>query len=166
MTVKFIDKGLGQISNKIKRLKQLNLTIGFQGEKAGQLYETGINVATVATFQEFGTQDIPARSFLRASMFEHRDKIVRIWTLAMQRMLAQKTVTPEIMLGRVGRAIVKLIERKIRNSRTWAKPNAESTIRGKGFDFPLHDTFLLSRSVTWAVRNPSGTILAIGGSSG
>ena len=77
VAVEFNDLGLGLIRTKLRKLRHLHLTLGFQGPKASQLYETGINVATVATFAEFGTRDAPARSFLRATMFEHRDKIVR-----------------------------------------------------------------------------------------
>jgi hypothetical protein len=165
MTATLVDKGLKQIQAKMKRLEQLGLTLGFQGDKAQQLYETGINVATAATFAEFGTQDAPARSFLRAAMFEFRDKIAKLWASGVERMLATR-ISAETMLEQVGREIVKLIERKIEAARSWAKPNAVSTVRGKGFDFPLHDTFFLSRSVTWAVRDRSGAILSIGGSRG
>jgi hypothetical protein len=166
MTTKFIDKGLDLIRSKTKKLSALSLTIGYQGDKAEQLYKTGISVATVATYQEFGTVDIPARSWLRASVFEFRDKIVRIWSIAYQRMLTTRSISPEDMLASIGRQIVKLIERKITASRSWAKPNAPSTVAGKGFDYPLHEEFIMSRSVTWAVRGRSGTILSIGGSSG
>lgn len=166
MTVRFIDKGLGLIREKISQLKRLILTIGFQGAKGMQLYDTGINVATVATYAEFGTQNAPARSFLRATMFEFRDKIAKLWADAYRRLITLKHVSADEMLEQVGRGIVKLVENKIARAYSWAKANAASTVKAKGFDYPLHETDLLSRSVTWAVRAPGGAILSIGGSRG
>lgn len=166
MVVKFIDKGLGLIQTKLKRLKTLELTIGFQGTTAAKQYKGGINVATVATYAEFGTQNAPARSFLRSTMFEFRDRIAKVYAKAYGRLLALKSFTPEDMLEQVGRFIVQLVEGKIDRAYSWAKANAVSTIKGKGFDYPLHETDLLSRSVTWAVWAPGGAILTIGGSRG
>lgn len=166
MTVKFIDKGLGLIQTKLKKLKTLKLTIGFQSTTAAKQYKGGINVATVATYAEFGTQNAPARSFLRATMFEFRDRIAKMWAKAYGRLLAIKSFTPEAMLEQVGRGIVALVEGKIDRAYAWAKANAASTVKRKGFDYPLHETDLLSRSVTWAVRAPGGLILTIGGSRG
>ncbi len=168
MGVEFKDTGFELIKRKLKELKQLSLTLGFQGPKAAQLYEeTEINVATVATFQELGTgAGVPARSFLRSAMFEYRDKIVRLYALAVQRMIREPKLTAQKTLERIGASVVKLIERKIETARGWAKPNKPSTIKRKGGDFPLHDTDLLSKSVTWAVRGRAGNILAIGSSNG
>ena len=148
MSVKFKDKGFKLIKRKLTELGTLSLTLGFQGPKAAQLYPTGANVATVATFQEFGTGTIPARSFLRASMFEFRDKITRLFALAVQRMIKQPKLSAQATLERVGASVVKLIERKIEAARAWAKANAPSTVANKGHDFPLHETDLLSKSVT------------------
>jgi hypothetical protein len=166
MSVTYKDLRLKDILAKIAAVGKLALTLGFQGDKAAQLYPEGVNVATVALYNEFGTVNAPARGFLRAAMFEFRDKIERLFAVALARMVNTPSMSPMKALESVGRSIVQLIERKIRDSRSWAKANAPSTVAGKGFDYPLHDSFLMSRSVTWAIRDRSGNILAIGGSHG
>ncbi len=164
--VEFTDTGLTQVRRFFTSLSGLSLTIGFQGESGGQLYATGVNVATVAMYQEFGTKTIPQRAFLRSTMFERRDEVERILGDSIGDALTSTapTISPEIdALSNAGRGIIKLVERKINSSLGWAKGNAPSTIAGKGFDYALHETDLMARSVTWAVRR-GFTILASGGS--
>jgi hypothetical protein len=166
MSVEFTDKGLGLISKKIADLAKLKLTVGFQGEKGSDVYLTGETVATVATFQEFGTQDIPQRAFLRSTMFEQRDKIVEAFARWTGKMIETPMVTPLQAMSEIGKIVVGFVERKVDTSRSWAQANAASTIRKKGFDYPLHETDKMAKSITWAVRGASGRILATGGSSG
>jgi hypothetical protein len=164
--VEFRDTGLTQVRDILRRLNELSLTIGFQGESGGQLYPTGANVSTVALYQEFGTKTIPQRAFLRSTMFERRDAVERIMGDAIGEAITQAStsISPAIgALSRAGAKIVRLVERKIDTSTGWAKANAPSTVAKKGFDYALHETDLMARSVTWAVRRGS-TILASGGS--
>lgn len=164
--IEFKDTGLTRVRDIFRRLSGLSLTIGFQGEKGGQLYPTGINMATVALYQEFGTKTIPQRAFLRSTMFERRDAIAKILADAIGEALTQAStsLSPAIgALSRAGAKIVKLVERKIDTSTGWAKQNHDSTVAKKGFDYPLHETDLMARSVTWAVRR-GPSILASGGS--
>jgi hypothetical protein len=166
MAVQLIDKGFGVIQAKLARLKFLELAVGIQGEEAQLMYGKDINLATVATYLEFGTEDIPARSFLRAAVFEGRDKIIRLYANAYTRMVGVPNFSPDEMLAMVGTGVVKMIELKIDRSYSWAKPNADSTVKAKGFDYPLHETDVMSETVTWVVRNKIGSILLSGGSSG
>ena len=160
--VQLVDHGWIGIKKQFKELKTHRLTIGFQGKSGAQLYPEGINVASVATYQEFGTgHGVPARPFLRAAMFEHRDKIARLYAIGLARLVAGKITVMKLLAG-LGAAIVKLVERKIESSRAWAKPNSPATNRP---DFPLHDTDLMSKSVTWAIRGKSGDIISTGGAS-
>jgi hypothetical protein len=164
--VEFRDLGLSRVRDILRRLSGLSLTIGFQGESGRQLYPTGVNVSTVAMFQEFGTKTIPQRAFLRATMFERRDQVEQIMADAIGSAITNTspTLSPAIgALSNAGRGIVRLVERKINTSTGWAKANAPSTVAKKGFDYPLHETDLMARSVTWAVRRGS-SILASGGS--
>ena len=165
--VEFRDLGLTRVRDILRRLSGLSLTIGFQGESGGQLYPTGVNVASVAMFQEFGTKTIPQRAFLRSTFFERRDEIERILADAFGDALTNTapTLSPAInAMATAGRKIVRLVERKINTSTGWAKANAPSTVAKKGFDFPLHETDLMARSVTWAVRRGS-SILSTGGAN-
>jgi hypothetical protein len=162
--ITFRDFGLALVRQRLRELGELAITVGFQGPEGAQLYPTGVNVATVATFQEFGTRKIPQRAFLRSTFFERRDDVERIMAGAVESTITERTVPPVQALSDAGRAIVRLVERKINTSRGWAKPNRPATIAKKGFDYPLHDTDLMARSVTWAVRR-GGSIVATGGSA-
>lgn len=156
--VTFVDKGIGLIRKKMLELRELQLSIGFLDEE----------MATIAIFQEFGTETIPARSFLRSTLFEQRDKIARTWAKAYEGLIANPRMRPVDMLSTLGSEMVGFVEAKIRTSREWAKANAPSTVASKGFDYPLHDTFEMSQAVKWIIRKggASGLTLATGGSRG
>lgn len=161
--VSFDAKGFKLLKGNIRVLKDFVLTFGFQGPSGLQLYSTGATVNAVATFNEFGTKDIPARSFLRSTMFQEREKIQAIMSKAVAMVLNNLSGIPPIVVlmtqfSTAGAEIVRLIRLKIDRSKGWARRNAPSTISQKGFDFALHETELLFNSVSWAIRS--------GGSSG
>lgn len=178
MGVEFKDMGLELIMSKIAKLSKLKLTIGFQGETAMFRYPSktvgsqGPNLASVATWMEFGVPEsnsnpaIPARPLLRSTFFTQRDTIVEYWAESVERMIERPKVTALDTLAWVGIRAVKLVERQIDTSYSWARRNAPRTIKNKGFDYPLHETDKMSKSITWAVRGASGRILATGGSNG
>ncbi len=145
--------GLDKLRKQLAKLKGLRLTLGFQGAKGATLYENGENVATVAFWQEFGTIDIPARGFLRATMLEQSGAIAKAFAVEFAKVFdVDSPRDPVEALGAVGLRVVKLIKRKIDTSRSWATPNAPSTVAKKGDNFPLHESDLMSESVTYAVR--------------
>lgn len=160
VSISFHDQGLRELRKRLKAISRLHLTLGFQGPSGRQRYPTGVNVATVAAFQEFGTFRIPQRSFLRATMFEQRDKVEAIMARAVR--LTTFGLGPVAALSDAGGQIAALIKRKIETSRAWAKRNQPSTVARKGFDYPLHETDLMAESVTWAVRK-GRSIVAMGG---
>lgn len=159
--VEFKDTKLRAITKKIKEFGELELNIGFLDEE----------IASRAVWQEFGTEatdthpGIPQRSFLRSTMFEQRDKIVKLWAKESRRMIRLPAVSAVEAVSAVGVAIVKMVEHKIHRSRSWAKPNAASTIKRKGNDWPLHDTKEMAKSVRWTIKK-GGVLVAQGGSSG
>lgn len=162
-------RGLEILVGNLRALGRHVLTIGFQGPDGVQQYEGGINVATVALYNEFGTKSIPARSFLRSTMFQQRNKIEKIMARAAKRVLENVDTfspNPAVIesLSTAGAEIVALVDTKLVRSRGWAKRNAPSTVAKKGFDYPLHDTGKLEGLVSWAVRSGSaqGPILAQG----
>ena len=160
--ITYKDTGLKIVQDRLKELGELSLTMGFQGPKGEQLYPTGVNVATVALFNEFGTKTIPARSFLRSTMFERRDAIERVMATAVGVTITEFGVPPVTALSEAGDAIARMVKRKINTSRGWAKRNRPSTVEKKGRDYPLHDTNLMAKSVTWAVRR-RGVIVQMAG---
>ena len=154
---------------KLDAFKDLQLTIGFQGRTGRQLYPLGfkkpgtkrVSVAQVATYQEFGTIDIPARSMLRGTLFERREDIRRSAVREFAMFMAIPHADPVATLSRIGADVASFVAQRIERSRSWAKKNAPSTVKKKGFDNPLHETDLMANSVTWAVRR-GGSIIAEG----
>ena len=160
LTVK--NNKIPQLRARLAEINALALTIGFQGDEARLTYDNGrINLPTVALYNEFGTRTIPQRSFLRSSIFERRVAIQKIVADEIGRYINDFNTTASVALGRAGAKIVAIVAEKIRRSKGWAKRNAPSTVQNKGFDYPLHETGLLARSVTWAVRR-QGQIIAKG----
>lgn len=164
--VTFKDRGLVSLVDTLKQIRNLKLSVGFQGPEGRRKYgDTDINVATAATFAEFGTASAPERSFIRSTMFQNK-KVIKEKIAAETANVMFGDTDAVTALENIGAFVVGLIEDKIRRAREWAAPNAPSVVEQKGFDFPLHDTFVLSRSVTWTVRDVSGNVISSGGSSG
>lgn len=146
--------GLVLLKKRLAELKGLRVMVGFQGQKGATIYAEGKdppNVATVAFWQEFGTIDIPARSFLRSTMLERRNDIVRAFAVEL-RPVFERGRDPVQALAAAGAKVAAMVKRKIDTSRHWAVPNAPRTIAKKGHDFQLHESDLMSESVTYTVR--------------
>ncbi len=158
-----------KVFRQIKNLDRWVLFVGVQGQEAAFIYKRGPSVATVGLYNEFGTRStpthagIPARSFVRGALFEHRDEIRAFIANAMADVVLGKKEALDA-IAKVGRFVAKLIKTRINTTSHWAKPNAPSTIARKGFDRPLHETERLARSISWSIRDGSenGTVVMRG----
>lgn len=126
----------GVIGNDNKRLE-----IGFFDNAK---YENGVHVASVASFQEFGTLKIPMRPFFRNAIKKNGVK----WFGFFKNQFS-KNKDFELSLNQVGEIARGDIIESINNTNT--PPLAESTIRRKGSSKPLIDTGLLRASVSYKV---------------
>lgn len=163
VTVKTDTTGLDAVRIKMLGLRSLSLTVGVQGAKGMKIHTPGgPNIATIALFNEFGTQDIPARSFLRGALFAFKSQIEAFIAKTLEQYIARPTMDALTALSRIGAFIASKVKHRINTTSHWAKANAPSTIAKKGFDRALHETERLSRSISWAVRGPGGGIIAEG----
>ena len=64
--------------------------------------------------------------------------------------------TAENALKNIGNMQVGFIQDTITKSKTWAEPNAESTIKKKGSDVPLVDTSRMQQSVHFVITPKGG----------
>lgn len=152
--VEFIYKDLGaaKIGERMDELNNLSLTIGFQGATAMTMYPDGkINVATVALFNEFGTQNMPARGFMRRAITENLNEIRLALVFAFKAVIELRE-TPVAAMAAVGRFIAEKMVEAIDTASTWAAPLAPSTVKSKGHAEPLFETGLMKKSITWAVH--------------
>lgn len=139
------DHGADALVKVMKSIEQTTLRVGvIEGDAAhGQT-----TVGEVATYQEFGTENIPARSFIRAWY----DENVTQNRLAMRAVLRQVTmgkITLPQAFGQLGSLFVAQIQKRIVAG---IPPELkESTIRAKGSSVPLVDTGQLKASITYEV---------------
>lgn len=133
-----------KLADKVKDLlDEKTLKVGFF-ESAK--YDTGIPVAQVAQYQEFGTRKIPPRPFLRGSIHENKDKWVKY--LANQ---VEGAKNLDLALARLGEVMRNDIIKSIDN---FTEPaNAISTILAKKSSHPLIDTGFMKSSVTYEIRD-------------
>lgn len=154
--VEFIykDMGAAKIGERLDELNNLSLTIGFQGATALVLYDKGSNppnVATVALFNEFGTQNMPARPFMRQTITANLQEIQVAFAVAFKEVIELRSAPIEAM-NAVGRIVAEMMVDAIDRASTWAVPLAESTVEAKGHAEPLFETGLMKKSITWAVH--------------
>jgi hypothetical protein len=118
----------------------------------------GQPVAKIARIQEFGctikrgkkTIVIPARPFMRLAHSNFGKKRSGIQK-KIARQLIRGEIKPEQALGQIGLALEGCIVDSIKNG-GW-EPNAESTVKNKGFDKPLIDSAQMWQGVTSKVSS-------------
>lgn len=172
VTVKTDTKELKQLGARMQAAHNMVTSVGFLGADGQFRYETGVNVATVAMWNEFGTKNSdgstrnPARAFMRQALVVGQEQIAAFSAKAYARM-----VVMEISALETQKAIAKFVALMVRDSIAtairWAKPNRPSTVAKKGRNQPLQELGILLRSVGWEVRastigGAQGAVLARG----
>lgn len=134
---------------EVHHLKTAYVTIGIHKD-AGK-YEDGTDVVEVALWNEFGTRNIPERSFFRSTMDENVSKINAWREAAVDKILRGGSV--EEALRDIGFKIMVLIQNKIKSN--VPPPLAPSTVRAKEEKgrppVTLIDSGLMLRSVSFRV---------------
>ncbi len=148
--VTFEDQGLEKLRQDLAMLKKLKIRVGYQPPEGKDRYEEGISVAKLAAVMEFGGEDLPARSFIRSTIFEQQSAIVRVEEQQIARVIEGKA-TPVEAMSEIGSFVVGLIRAKLESAASWAAPLDPDTIEEKGSATPLSDTQRLSRSLSWRV---------------
>ena len=110
----------------LKKANGSYVTIGIH-EDAGE-YEDGTSVVSVALWNEFGTQNIPERSFFRSTLEENESKI-NAWREEAIKNITEKNWPASKALEMIGLRVQILIQNKIKSN--VPPPNAPSTIKAK-----------------------------------
>lgn len=130
----------------LRELADKEVRIGFQHGEATE--EDGTDICDIATWNELGTEHIPARPFLRKSVDENTAEINAF--LQTQKESLLQGMPAEQILNEIGIFQKDLIQEKITEGSF--PPNAASTIRKKGSDKPLIDTGRMRQSVNYVIR--------------
>ena len=135
------DLGYRKIMREIHKLERTTVTVGIQANESGDVIDK-------AFYNEYGTENIPERSFIRAAFDENRadidTTIGRLWGGVMRGKLAAKRAAA--ILGQRHQDQVKT---KVRNGPF--TPNADSTVAAKGSSKPLIDTKEMVNSIRYEV---------------
>ena len=152
-----VDKDLG-FKKAIKDIVQASKTsveVGFQNGdithlqvKGDRKQSPGVSIAQIASYQEFGTDNIPQRSFMRTSFDENEQRINRFAENQFGLVLdgKQNVLKAFSLIGQLVQGIIQVKIREIRYP-----PNAASTIKRKGSDKPLIDFGQMIQSVRYAI---------------
>jgi HK97 gp10 family phage protein len=143
MTAKVTRKGKG-LADIVKRMEDRAITVGVHDDTGS--YPDGESVAQVAAWNEYGTEDIPERPFLRSTMAKRRKKYTIIMgTIAAAAVEGKASI--KAGMARLG----ELVRSDVRNAIVnWSEPgNSPATIRKKGRDDPLVDTRRMLTSVEY-----------------
>lgn len=135
----------------VKKVHELSAK-GGNAVDIGLFGEQGSDLVIYAASNEFGTDTIPERSFLRSTFDEQKKEIRQKVDRAKVDILLGK-VTRDRFLTRTGLWFERLVKEKIERSKDWAVPNAPSTIAQKTTssgvgDQPLVDTGRMRQSIT------------------
>ena len=131
------------LENELKGLiKNKNLEVGFFEVSK---YDNGVYVASVASFNEYGTARIPPRPFFRNAIAKNSNKWNDILTNELR-----NSVDVELAYHRVGEVAKGDIVESIMQTNT--PPNSPLTIAKKKSSKPLVDTSFMRSSVNYKVK--------------
>lgn len=153
-TLSFVEK---QLSN-MEKAKSLSVKVGLPaGESATSKAYTSDGqgpaptVIEVGVWHEYGTQNIPQRSFLRGPLNAKSGELDKVLQTQFNLVL-EKGMEVEKALGRVGLAArnISVGAFRTRGYGVW-KDISQATKEAKGSSGVLIDTGLLRSSITWVV---------------
>lgn len=140
------DLGWKRILRETRKAAVAEVVIGVQ---AGEVNDDSQLIAEYAAYNEFGTEKIPERSFMRSSFDENLPAI----KADMDRRYGQVvdgSITARQALGLIGLRHQDQIKDKIDTN--IPPPNAPATIEAKGSSHTLIDTGAMKNSIHYIVR--------------
>ncbi len=143
--VRIIDRGWKRIKTEIEALRNRGVKVGML---AGGPSQDGVRIVDYAAFNEFGTESIPSRPFMRRTADEAERPIIQFTASITQRLIAGQ-IGVEGVLDSLGLWYQMRIRATIRSSPSWAAPNSPMTIALKGSSVPLIDHGVMVGAVNY-----------------
>ncbi|ADP15400.1 hypothetical protein AXYL_02071 [Achromobacter xylosoxidans A8] len=147
MYVKSIDKGLDEHVRLARAINGRGVKVGIQAG-AGKDPQSGADLLDIAIHNEFGTEHIPARPFVRDFAEKNGDVLGQ----AMDRMAAavqDGNMPVDAALDQLGTFAEKHQKAHVQQSKKWAEPNAPATVKKKRSDVPLIDDGLMVGAIRY-----------------
>lgn len=148
MSVTDKDNGYRALAEQVFGIERPKISVGIHEAEAAHA-NGKVTVGDIATWNEFGTRTIPARSFIRAFVDEKQDEI-RATAKGLLLQVVRGKLTKEQALDQLGLWLQGQIQRRMAEG--IPPPNAEATIEKKGSSTPLIDTGALRSAVTFKVH--------------
>ena len=154
--VKDNDQNYKELVNTFKKLKKKKtVVVGVLGSKATERKrgsDGDVTVVDVASWNEFGTDKIPARSFLRSTYEQDKAKFLGIIS-RLRNEIALGKMDIKKALSIVGEYAQAQVQKKITDGGDPFIPNTPTTAVKKGSTSPLIDTGQLRQSIRYEVRD-------------
>jgi hypothetical protein len=149
--IKDIDKGYKKIEQDLRRIsKKPYVDVGVIGNKGAAVHKgTKATNAEIASWMEFGTETVPARSFIRGTIDARANEIYRlIKKLLRDSVLGKRPALDGLKI--LGLSVVGMIQQFISDGID--PPNSPATIKAKGSSTPLIDTGQMRQSINSEVH--------------
>ena len=147
MAMKLNKKVLNKVKRNLAHMDNSSTQTGFFGGKPHG--KKGNTQATVALWQEYGTEvgrgnsSIPERPFMSTTYLISNGYKGAITKSAREILLGRSTTKTE--LDKLGREVAKDMQLALWS---WSSPpNADSTVKRKGFNYPLVETTTLFNAI-------------------
>ena len=139
------DLGWNDIKRDVQALRNRGVKVGLRaGGATGEVIE-------YAAYNEFGTERIPSRPFMRRTADTKRPEIFAAMA-GFASAIATGNLRPQQALNQLGLWYVDRIRQTIQSAGAWAEPMSPRTVREKGSSAPLIDTRVMLRSVDHEVE--------------
>ena len=146
-------KWIEQFKMRLKKQCDKEVAVGFPAGKDGIAsphYENGASILEVAVWNNFGTEDIPARPFMDNAA-PKLQKAFKKLCAETQKDVNSGKISPETVLKTAGLQSEAIVRTEIMEG-DYA-PNTEATRKAKGSSRPLIDSGDMRKYVTSVVRD-------------
>ena len=156
MTPEDFFKEQAKILVEMQKAKTMVVNVGLPADKVSGAYDDdGVSILQVGAQHEYGTENMPARSFLRMP-FELKAAEINIFIQSEFKKVLEGKSTAEKALGRVGMMTSNISKQAFRTNGfgQWAElsPISIAIKKKASKTTPLIWSGLLRNSITWSVK--------------
>lgn len=145
--VKINNKGLEKELALMQKMANASVKIGIQSD-AGKHKKSGVDVVDIAIWNEFGTDEIPSRPFIRQCFADNQEAVSRRLRQVVNRVAKGGDLKNE--LSRMGQWYENKQKHTLKKY-PW-EPNSKATKKRKKSSRPLIDTAQLVNSIRYEVK--------------
>lgn len=141
-----VKDGMAQYLKQVQALDGHGVKSGIRAN-TGNYIEGHTDIIDVALWNEFGTDTIPARPFIRG--FQDRNKQALGTLMDRTADLVVSGKQAGAALKEMGSVVQEMQQTHVKASKSWAVPNAPSTVKKKGSDKPLINHAVLVNAIRY-----------------